>query len=489
MSPIEELEATIFINGAEAPSGRGDRLPHVNPATGKPQGSVPVATKSDVDRAVSAARNAARPWRALAAAQRRDLLIRLAMALEADAAMLSRLAILENGTPSRFAERLGAGSPAAWFRYYAGWVDKLDGDVAPALNPGARALNYSIPEPFGVVAVLTAFNAPMSFIGMKVAAALAAGNTVIIKPSELAPFTTAHFGRVCARVGVPDGVVNVIHGDGRTGTELVAHPGVDKITFTGSGDTARKILVAAAANLTPATLELGGKSAGLIFDDTDIDAAVTLCVTRGIANQAGQACLAPTRLLVQREVYDRTVESAAAACDRLVVGDPTQSETDVGPVISAHHRDRVLDVITQAVDRDGRLVSGGHGIGGDLAHGFFIEPTVFADVGRDSPLAQREIFGPVLSILPFDDEDDGVAIANNTPYGLAAYVFTDNITRAHRLADRLDAGSVSINTVAYPTPNIPFGGIKHSGHGREGGLEGIREMSRSKNVSVDLGEY
>ncbi|WP_329410525.1 aldehyde dehydrogenase family protein [Nocardia vinacea] len=482
------LEGQLFIGGAEVPPGVLDRVEHINPANGRVQGSVPVAGAKEIDRAVSAARAALGSWREMAAGQRRELLIAVATEIENDVVELARLAVAENGTPRRFADQLGCASATGWFRYYAGWPDKLSGEVLAKLNPGTSRLDYTVPEPHGVVAILTAFNAPMSFLGMKVAAALAAGNTVVIKPSELAPFTTDRFARLCARAGVPAGVVNVVHGDGSTGAALVGHPGIDKISFTGSADTASRILVAAAVNLTPAALELGGKSAAVIFDDARIEDAVQICIQRGIATQAGQACLAPTRMLVQRGAYDKAVGLAAAVTEELVVGDPSDERTQVGPVISGFHRDRILGVIAEADGRDGRLVSGGVGLGGALADGFYVEPTVLADVAPGSSIAQQEIFGPVLSMIPFDDEDEAVSIANGTGYELAAYAFTASIPRAHRMVRRLAAGNVSINTVAFPSPHRPFGGNGRSGMGREGGREGLQEMLRTKYVEIDLAD-
>jgi aldehyde dehydrogenase (NAD+) len=481
-----ELIGLNLVDGKELPPGRGERIEHVNPATGKVQGWIAVAGADEVDHAVAAARAAARPWRDWPASRRRDVLLRLASLIQGDAEELTRLAVAENGTPVAFAGQVGSGSPAAWFRYYAGWADKLVGEVTPKYHPGADLFDYNYPEPYGVVAVLTAFNAPMSFVGMKVAPALAAGNTVVIKPSELAPFTTGRFAALCAEAGLPDGVVNVVQGGGPTGAALVGHPGLDKITFTGSAPTASRILAAAAPHLTPATLELGGKSASIVFEDADLAAAVRISILRGIATQAGQACLAPTRLLVARPVYDDAVELAARVADSLRVGDPASRGTQVGPVISQQHCGRILDVISRARESDGRLVGGGFRLDGDLRDGFFIKPAVFADVVVGSTLEQEEVFGPVLSVLPFDDEDEAIRIANGTRYGLAGYIFTDKVSRAHRVARRLDAGSVSVNTVAFPTPNVPFGGNARSGTGREGGYEGIREMVRPKNVEIDL---
>lgn len=483
---MSTLEGYHWIDGSKVLSNDRGEIDHVNPATGRVQGAIPNGSQRDVDDAVGAARDVAPAWAQWRAGARRDVLWRIADLLEAHADELRELGIRENGTPVSFATQVTSSSPAGWFRYYAGWVDKLDGRVTPSINPGPDVFDYNVPEPYGVVAVLTAFNAPMSFVGMKVAAALAAGNTVVIKPSELAPFTTSRFGAICAEAGLPDGVVNVLHGDGVTGDALARHPGVNKITFTGSGATATKIMTAAAVNLTPVSFELGGKSANLVFEDADITAAVALTVQRSIGLQTGQACLAPTRLLVQRSVYHQAVEEAAKATQALVVGDPTDPRTMVGPVISDVHCQRILNIIESARGTAGRLVAGGERMAGDLRDGYFISPAVFADVDRSSSLARAEVFGPVLSMLPFEEEDEAIEIANSTDLGLAAYAFTNDHRRAHRLARRLEAGHVNLNTIGFPTPNAPFGGTKRSGFGREGGYDGLLEMTRSKRVQMAL---
>lgn len=460
-------------------------LGHVNPATGKVQGEFAIGGAHEVDLAVHAARDALDGWRRVKPLDRQRSLMRLAELFERDATALGLLGVAENGVPIAFASFFCGVVPAEWFRYYAGWIDKFAGDVLPT---EVNALNYTRLEPHGVVGIFTAFNAPTAFLGMKVAPALAAGNTVVIKPSELAPWTTLRFAELCVEAGLPPGVVNVVPGDARAGEALASHPGLDKLTFTGSAVTARSVLAAAAQTLTPVTLELGGKSASVIFADADLDQSVATAVQGGLIIQSGQACAAGARLLIQREIYDEVAELVLLLADDEMVGDPMDAGTVMGPVISERHCERILGVIERAqAENAGDLLAGGSRMGGSLAGGYFVQPTVFGNVDWQSHLAQEEVFGPVLSLIPFDTEAEAVAISNGTNYGLAGYVFTRDLGRAHRVAAEIDAGYLSVNTFNPIPPTAPFGGVKNSGFGREGGYDGIKEMSRIKNVHVVLG--
>jgi acyl-CoA reductase-like NAD-dependent aldehyde dehydrogenase len=485
MSATVLPDGSLVIGDARiSSSGRG-RIEHTNPANGEVQASFVAAGAEEVDLAVRTAGAAFAEWRTWHAGDRRDALLRLAALIEAEGERLGLVGCLENGTPIAFGALACAATPADWFRYYAGWVDKIEGRTIPVYPHDA--FDFTLHEPYGVVAVLTAFNAPMGFIGLKVAAALAAGNCVVIKPSELAPYTTLVFAELCLEAGLPPGVVNVITGDGATGDLLVRHPGVDRVTFTGGGVTARSIVRAAAENLTPVTLELGGKSANLVFADADLDNAIAMAVQMGVALQSGQGCLLPTRLLVQQSVYDEVVEGVVDLSENLSVGDPMDGGTLMGPLISRRHCERVLGVIEQAkADGAGELLTGGERLGGDLAKGYYVAPTVFGNVDNASALAQHEVFGPVLSIIPFADEAEAIRLANATTYGLAGFVFTADLARAHRVIRGLEAGYVSVNGFNFFPPNAPFGGWKQSGHGKEGGLEGLLEMTRLKNAYVLL---
>ena len=465
------------------PDSRSD---HVNPATGKVQASVPLAGPGAMDDAVRAARRALPGWRDWPAADRRDVLLRIAARLRREADDLGTLATLENGAPASFTPVLCGALPAEYFTYYAGWVDKLEGGVVP-LDPN-RALDYILPEPYGVVAVIIPWNGPLTSVGQKVAPALAAGNTVVLKPPELAPFTSLRFGELSLEEGLPAGVLNVVPGGPEAGDALVRHPGVDKISFTGGIATARTVQAAAADQLTPLVLELGGKSANIVFADAELDAAVTMAVQMGIATLSGQGCVLPTRLLVEDSVYDEVVEQVVDLSESLVVGDPFDPSTIMGPVISAGHCQRIEAVIARAQSEGaGRLLMGGKRLEADLADGYFLPPTIFGEVDNRSDLAQNEIFGPVLSVLRFHTEAEAVAVANDTRYGLGAYVHTRDLQRAHRTARQLEAGYVGVNGFPLLPPGAPFGGTKDSGYGREGGRAGLMEFVQWKNVYVELG--
>lgn len=464
---------------------RGGTFQHVNPSTGKVQSTIPLAGREEMDSAVGAARAAMPLWRDYTPNERRDVLLRIAALLREHTDELASIATLENGAPSCFTPVLCGELPAEYFTYYAGWVDKLCGELIPVYP--MKALDYTRAEPYGVVAVIIPWNGPLTSIGQKVAPALAAGNCVVLKPPELAPFTSIRFAELCREAGLPPGVLNVVPGGAEGGDALVRHPGVDKISFTGGGATAHKVLQAASENLTPVVLELGGKSANIVFEDADLDKAITMAVQVGIATLSGQGCVLPTRLLVQDTVYDEVVEQVVDLSESLTVGDPWQPDTMMGPVISAGHCSRIEDTIKRAQSEGaGRLLTGGQRLGGDLADGYFLPPTVFGDVDNRSHLAQEEIFGPVLSVIKFGSESEAVSLANDTKYGLGAFLHTSDVTRAHRVAADLEAGYVGVNGFPLMPPNAPFGGVKQSGHGREGGLEGLREFVRTKNIYVEL---
>jgi len=473
------LAGGLLIGGEWLDEASGGRLDHVNPTTGKPQASFPLAGAAEVDAAVEAARAALPAWRREAPAQRRRILVRLAELLRERGEELITVSMLECGIPSTLARAAITGE---WIEQAAGWAERLYGDVIPT-DPAV--FDYTTREPVGVVAVLLTWNAPLNSLGLTVAPPLAAGCTVLLKPSELAPFTALSFGKLCLEAGIPPGVVNVLAGAGETGAALVGHPRVDKISFTGGRATARKIAATCAQTLKPALFELGGKSANLVFADADLDEAVR--TTLVFTARTGQGCTVPSRLLVHDSIYDQFVEKAAAAVQAVKVGDPFAPDTEMGPVISETACERILAMVERARADGATLVTGGRRGDGDLAAGFFIEPTVFADVDNASELGQEEVFGPVLAAMRFEDEEEAVALANDSPYGLAAYVHTRDISRALRLASRLEAGSVGINGGTVPGgPFAPFGGTKQSGYGKVGGLAGVLEFTRTKNVQVKL---
>ena len=322
---------------------------------------------------------------------------------------------------------------------------------------------------------------------MKAIPALVAGNTVVIKPSELAVLSLLRFGELGLAAGLPAGALNVVPGPAAAGSALVAHPGIDKISFTGGGATAREVLRGAATNLTPVILELGGKSASIVFEDADLDTAVATTVGLALAGMSGQGCVLPTRLVAHDTVYEAVEQRVVEVASSLVVGRPFDEGVQTGPVITEAACERIIGEVEAASSRgDGRLLTGGARLGGDLADGFFVAPTVFGNVDNSSPIARTEIFGPVLSLIRFGDEAEALSIANDSPYGLGGLVFTRDVARAHRVAGRLQAGSVGVNAFAPMPPSAPFGGVKQSGYGREGGLAGVEEFLRPKNVYVDL---
>jgi aldehyde dehydrogenase (NAD+) len=478
-----QFEPASIIGGVRKLGTR--RVSHINPATAKLTAELPCAGPAEVDSAIAAARAALPAWDALGVPGRRQALNKLADLIERDGEMFAQLGTTENGTPLLATRAMCSTVPADWFRYYAGFVDKIEGRTIPIYPE--NAFDYTIMRPHGVVALVYGFNGPMAFIGFKVAAALAAGNTVVLKPSELAPWTSVAFTELCSEAGIPDGVVNLLLGDGETGALLCAHKGVDKISFTGGSATATRLIATASQNLTPVSTELGGKSAALLFADSNLDVAVPTLVGSALSMVSGQVCLAGTRLLVERSIYGRVLEQAAAIAGAIKVGNPSEEDTAMGPLITAFHRDRVLGVIEKArAEGQGRLIAGGNSPKGALEVGAFVNPTIFADVDPASALGQEEIFGPVLSIIPFDTEDEAISVANNTRYGLAGYVYTRDISRAHRVTHRMEAGFLSINMYGLCKANVPFGGLKASGSGREGGVEGLHEMLVSQNIMMSL---
>ncbi|MFJ8493812.1 aldehyde dehydrogenase family protein [Streptomyces sp. NPDC094038] len=472
----------LVIGGKDVTDASGGVHEHLNPATGLVQAHIPLAGAAEVDRAVAAARQAFEVWGTMRPAERRRLLTRFAGLIRDRIPGFAAICPLENGVcVGGWAENVGP-RVAEWTEYYAGWADKIEGMVGAAYSPHEN-VEYTLAEPYGVIGHIITWNSPALSLAMKVPPSLAAGNTVVIKPAESTPFSALLFADLAREAGIPDGVINVVTGLGDAGAALVRHPGVDKISFTGGPATARRIMADAALNLKPVVFELGGKSANLLFADTDLDTVVPYCAAFAMSN-TGQGCALPTRLLVERPVYDEVVARVTGVVAHLPVGDPLDPTTYIGPLIDATARDRVQHVIDTAAETGaGRLVYGGEPIDAD---GYFVTPTVFTDVDNRSDLAQREVFGPVLAITPFDTEDEAVALANDTEYGLSAYLQSRDITRVNRLVPRLKAGTVYVNPGPNPitSPATPFGGVGISGFGREGGKAGLDEFIHVKGVGI-----
>jgi acyl-CoA reductase-like NAD-dependent aldehyde dehydrogenase len=484
MTATAEVQGLLI--GDQRPSNSSAGVhDHVFPGTGEVNARITLAGPEDIDRAVTLAKRAQRQWAALPVDDRRDALLALSDLVAANSDALAELSIEDNGNP-KFISGIHPPEVVRWLRYYAGWIDKLTGQVTPVSKTPAD-LNLIVHEPYGVVAAILPWNGPLFGIAMGVVPALAAGNAVIIKPAELAPLTSLRFGELALQAGLPPGLVSVLPADPVGSESLVRHPGVDKIHFIGSGAVATQIIKAAAENLTPVVTELGGKSASIVFADADLDNAVMLATFSGPLAQSGQSCACGSRILVQDSIFDEFMGRFLAMLQNAPIGDPRAASTVVGPVISEAAADRILGLINRAEGDGAVLETGGQRVGGELASGFFVEPTVFTNVDSASDLARQEVFGPVVSVSTFSTDEDAFALANDTPFGLVNYVHTTNLARAHTAARALQSGTVYVNTFTDLVPTAPYGGFKRSGAGRVGGLEGLLEFCQVKDIRIGLG--
>jgi aldehyde dehydrogenase (NAD+) len=477
----------MLIDGEQTASFSGEWLQSANPFTGETWAEVPKGNAQDVDRAVQAAHRAFHegPWKELTASARGLLLFRFADILEREAARLAKLEVQDNG--KLYAEMHAQLTYApAWFRYFGGLADKIEGTV-PSLDKKGY-FNFTRREPRGVVAVITPWNSPLMLTSWKIAPALAAGCTVVIKPSEFTSTSTAEFARLFEEAGFPKGVVNVVTGLGpEVGAPLVEHELVSCVSFTGADPTGRRINEAAARTFKHVSLELGGKSPNIVFADANLDDATNGAIS-GIFAATGQTCIAGSRLLVQSKIYDDFVAKLVAAAGTARMGDPMDPSTQVGPVTTPPQYRKVLDYIDIAKAGGGRLLLGGKAASRpECGKGWFVEPTIFGDVTSSMRIAQEEVFGPVLAIMRFEDEEDAIRIANSVRFGLAAGVWTSDMSRALRMSERLQAGTVWINTYRAVSVMSPFGGYKDSGVGRENGIGAIQEYLQTKSVWINSG--
>ena len=480
MAVAARHEYGLFVDGGFVEPASGETRELREPATGDPLATVAMAGEQDVDRAVDAARAALEgAWGRTPATERSRLLHALADAIHASRAALAELETRNAGKPISSAKG-EVGGCAEVLRYYAAGISSIAGKA----NPMGSLLFYSLREPVGVCAQIVPWNYPILLAGWKLAPALAAGCSVVLKPDPQTPLTALRVAELAAEVGFPAGVINVLPADGpSTGAYLVAHPGVDKVAFTGSTRTGAEIMRLCADGIKRLTLELGGKSPNVVFADADI-ASVVPASTYAFAAGAGQSCECRSRLLVEKPLYDEVVAGVAEAAGRISVGDPLDPETQVGSLVSGRHRDRVHGFVEQGVAGGAEVVCGGAIPDGP---GAFYPPTVLARVDNAMAIAQEEVFGPVVAVIPFEDEDDAVRIANDSRYGLFATVWTGDPARGHRLAQRLKAGQIGVNTPFTARPGVPFGGYKQSGFGRELALETLDAYLETKSVLVATG--
>ncbi len=481
LAPVKH--ARLVINGESVEAADGATFNTINPATEEIITTVAEAGIEDVDRAVKAARAALEgPWGRMKAIDRSRLLWKLGDLILANAEELGRLETLDNGKPITESRYVDVDMVARCFHYFSGWASKLTGDTT-SVNP--NTFTYTLREPVGVVGAIIPWNFPMIMVGWKAAPALAAGNTIVIKPAELTPLTAIRIGELALEAGIPAGVLNIVPGKGRiAGEALVKHPGVDKISFTGSTEVGKHLMRTAADSLKKVTLELGGKSPNIVFADADLDAALK-GATMGIFYGKGEVCAAGSRLLVEQSIYDDFVTKLADRAKKMVPSDPMDPKSRLGSLVSPQQMEKVLGYVESGVKEGAKLVAGGSRapINGK---GAFVQATVLADVDNRMKVAQEEIFGPVLAVIPFADLDDAIAKANDVPYGLASGVWTQNVKKAHTVSRRLQAGTVWVNMYNFYDPGMPFGGMKSSGFGRDLGEACLSEYTQLKSVWLNL---
>jgi betaine-aldehyde dehydrogenase len=476
----------LFIDGKFVDAESGKTFTTPNPATGEAFAEVAEADKADIDKAVDAARRAFEgKWSRISARERGRMLYKLSQLVESKTKELAELETADNGKPIRESLYIDIPSVAENFEYFAGWATKIEGETIPV--PG-QFFNYTLREPVGVCGQIIPWNFPLLMAAWKLAPALAAGNTVVLKPAEQTPVTALELAKLIQEAGFPDGVVNVVPGFGETaGASLAAHPGIDKIAFTGSTEVGKMIARAASDNLTKVSLELGGKAPNIVFADADIDQAVNGAMM-GIFYNQGQVCCAGSRIFLDERVKDEFLDRFKTKAEKIKVGDPMDKQTLMGPQVSAEQLDRIKSYVTIAREEGATVLTGGASpqLEEKFQRGYFFTPTIFSEVQNRMRVAQEEIFGPVTSVITFKDEDDLIRQANETIYGLSAGIWTKDVRRAHRFAREIKAGTVWINTFNMMNAASPFGGYKQSGYGREMGRHALELYTQVKSVWVDL---
>ncbi|SDJ55400.1 aldehyde dehydrogenase (acceptor) [Variovorax sp. OV700] len=480
---VTPIRHQLFIDGRFVDAESGETLATLNPHDNSTIADVALAGKADVDKAVAAATRAFPAWSRMAAADRGRILLRLADLIEANAEDLARLESLDTGHPVRDSRALDVPRTAACFRYFGGMADKFQGETIPV---EAGFLNYTLREPVGVVGQIVPWNFPLMFTSWKMAPALAAGNCIVMKPAEITPLTSLRIAELMQEAGLPDGVVNMVPGIGSVvGQYIAEHPGIAKVAFTGSTATGRRVVQASAGNLKKVQLELGGKGPNIVFEDAFLPAAINGSAWAIFHNQ-GQACIAGSRLVLHEKIADAFLDKFIPLAQSIRLGNPLDPATEMGPLTSAQHSERVLAYVDVATAQGGELLAGGKAPGGDLARGCYVEPTIVRARSYRDRVAQEEVFGPFVTVLTFKDDAQALEIANGTEYGLGSGLWTSNLQRAHKMAHDLHAGMVWINSYKRVNPGSPFGGVGQSGYGREMGFDAMREYTQVKSVWVNV---